>query len=60
MMLAALARDADRLQEVLREHRALADAVEARDADRAREVLDIHLNGTLALLRSASKLLEVQ
>jgi len=60
MMLAALARDADRLQQVLDEHRALADAVVAGDAEVARQVLDKHLDGTLTLLRSASKLLEMK
>ncbi|MBA2514705.1 MAG: GntR family transcriptional regulator [Solirubrobacterales bacterium] len=60
MMLAALARDADRLHQVLQEHRSLADAVEAGDADAARSLLDTHLHGTLALLRSASKLLELK
>lgn len=59
MMLAALARDAHRLQQVLEEHRALADAVEADDVDLARTVLDHHLRGTLTLLLDASKLLEV-
>lgn len=54
MMLAALARDADRLQQVLDEHRALADAVVAGDAELARDVLAEHLNGTLKLLRLAS------
>lgn len=58
MMLAALARDADRLQQVLGQHRALADCVKAGDAEAARRVLDEHLQGTLTLLRSASRLLE--
>lgn len=58
MMLAALARDADRLQQVLEEHGALAEAVDAGDADTACTVLNGHLHGTLKLLRDASKLLE--
>ncbi|MBA2515981.1 MAG: GntR family transcriptional regulator [Solirubrobacterales bacterium] len=60
MMLAALARDADRLRQVLEEHRALVDAVEAGDAEAARSVLEMHLHVTLTLLRSASKLLEAK
>ena len=59
MMLAALARDAHRLQQVLDEHGALAEAVRTGQAELARQVLETHLQGTLKLLREASKLLEV-
>lgn len=58
MMLAALARDADRLREVLEEHLAIADAVETGDAEVTRRLVDEHLHGTLKLLRSASRLLD--
>lgn len=60
MMLAALARNRGRLQQILDEHHAIADAVDAGDAGLARRVVDVHLHGTLTLLRSASRLLEAE
>jgi DNA-binding GntR family transcriptional regulator len=50
MGLAAIARDAGRLAEILDEHRQLADAVLRRDLDRAGAVIDRHLDRTLSLL----------
>lgn len=54
MNLSALARDAHRLEQILAEHRALADAVAARDAPRARVTIDAHLRTTLMLLREGT------
>jgi DNA-binding GntR family transcriptional regulator len=54
MNLAALARSDDRQRQVLTEHRAIADAVEARELDAALAMVDQHLGATLALLRSGS------
>jgi DNA-binding GntR family transcriptional regulator len=50
MGLAAIARDAGRLAEILDEHRQLADAVVRRDLNRAGAVIDRHLDRTLSLL----------
>jgi len=50
MGVAAIARDAGRLAEILDEHRQLVDAVLQRDVDRARSVIDRHLDRTLSLL----------
>lgn len=51
MNLAALARSARRTEQILLEHRALADAVLARDEEAAHRIVGEHLGGTLALLR---------
>jgi DNA-binding GntR family transcriptional regulator len=56
MNLTALARSADRQRQVLAEHRAWADAVEARDLDGALRMVDQHLGATLALLLGDSSL----
>lgn len=50
MGLAAIARDAGRMEQILAEHRDLADAITARDRDRALALIDAHLHGTLVLL----------
>lgn len=47
----AIAREADRMETILREHRALGEAVLAGDAERAEQLLDEHLDGTLRALR---------
>jgi DNA-binding GntR family transcriptional regulator len=57
MGLAALAADADRVQQILAEHRALAAAVADGDGDAAREIVDRHLHGTFALLRGPGRAL---
>jgi DNA-binding GntR family transcriptional regulator len=54
MGLAAIARDADRIRQILEEHRAIAAAVRARDADGAHRIVGRHLQGTLALLRGGA------
>ena len=51
MGLAALARGTHRTEQILLEHRALADAVLARDEEAAHRLVGEHLAGTLALLR---------
>lgn len=56
MGLAALARDPDRTETILDEHRALTAAVAARDEDAARRILDDHLGATLLLLQAGSPL----
>lgn len=56
MGLAALARDGDRLAQILAEHRALAAAVAAGDEELARIRIDEHLRTTLALLREGALL----
>lgn len=56
MGLAALARDAHRLAQILAEHRALAAAVDAGDEELARVRIDEHLQTTFALLREGSLL----
>jgi DNA-binding GntR family transcriptional regulator len=53
MGLAALARDEDRTDQILEEHRALVAALTARDEELARAIVDRHLHGTLALLLGA-------
>jgi DNA-binding GntR family transcriptional regulator len=50
MGLAAIARDAGRMDQILAEHRELADAIVGRDAERALATIDRHLQGTLTLL----------
>jgi DNA-binding GntR family transcriptional regulator len=50
MGIAAITRDARRWEEILDEHRQLADAVIARDIHGARAVIDRHLDRTLSLL----------
>jgi DNA-binding GntR family transcriptional regulator len=56
MGLTALARDEDRTPQVLKEHRALTEAVQARDLDAARLIVQVHLHATLTLLRDGSSL----
>jgi DNA-binding FadR family transcriptional regulator len=51
MGLAALARGTHRTEQILLEHRALADAVLARDEEAAHRLVGEHLAGTLALRR---------
>ncbi|CAA9486034.1 MAG: Transcriptional regulator, GntR family [uncultured Solirubrobacteraceae bacterium] len=51
MGLAALARGPHRTQQILLEHRALADAVLAGDEEAAHRLVGEHLGATLALLR---------
>ncbi len=58
MGLTALARDAARTSDVLKEHRALTRAVTAGDADAAREMIQKHLHATLALLRGGASLVD--
>jgi DNA-binding GntR family transcriptional regulator len=53
MGLAALARGPHRTQQILLEHRALADAVQAGDEEAAHRLVGEHLGATLALLRGA-------
>jgi DNA-binding GntR family transcriptional regulator len=50
MGIAAITHDARRWEEILDEHRQLADAVIARDIHGARAVIDRHLDRTLSLL----------
>jgi DNA-binding GntR family transcriptional regulator len=47
----ALASSDQRIEAVLAEHRAIADAVRAADADRAAQAMSRHLEKTLAVLR---------
>jgi DNA-binding GntR family transcriptional regulator len=54
MGLGAIARDTDRIRQILEEHRAIAAAVRARDADGAHRIVGRHLQGTLALLRGGA------
>ncbi|HWH93292.1 MAG TPA: GntR family transcriptional regulator [Baekduia sp.] len=51
MGLAAIARDRQRVEQILQEHQQLVDAVVAGDGRRAVELIAHHLDGTLALLR---------
>jgi DNA-binding GntR family transcriptional regulator len=51
MGITALRREPRRLGQILDEHRALTDAIEAGDVDPTLELLDVHLQGTLSLLR---------
>ena len=53
MGLAALARGPHRTEQILLEHRALADAVQAGDEEAAHRLVGEHLGATLALLRGA-------
>jgi DNA-binding FadR family transcriptional regulator len=50
MGLAALARDAGRMQQIIAEHRELADAVIDRKPTKALGIIDRHLHGTQRLL----------
>jgi DNA-binding GntR family transcriptional regulator len=54
MGLAALARDADRMRQILEEHRSIVEAVEAGDEDAARRIVREHLRVTLELLRGGT------
>ncbi len=56
MGMAALARDADRIGQILAEHRALVTAVGAREEAAARRIIDDHLHATLVLLRAGSSM----
>lgn len=58
MNVTALARDSDRMRQVLAEHRALVGAVNARDRDTAVAIIQDHLHQTLLLLRQASAALD--
>jgi DNA-binding GntR family transcriptional regulator len=51
MGIAALRREPRRLAQILDEHRGLTDAIEAGDVETTLELLDVHLRGTLVLLR---------
>ena len=51
MGIAALRREPRRLGQILAEHRGLTDAIEAGDVEATLELLDVHLRGTLVLLR---------
>ena len=51
MGITALRREPRRLGQILDEHRALTDAIEAGDVEPTLELLDVHLQGTLSLLR---------
>jgi DNA-binding GntR family transcriptional regulator len=51
MGIAALRREPRRLGQILDEHRGLTDAIEAGDVETTLELLDVHLRGTLVLLR---------
>lgn len=50
MILTSLLVDRKRIDSILVEHRALAEAMRAGELERARTVLDAHLRGTLQLL----------
>lgn len=54
MGVAALMRDADRIQQIIGEHRALAAAVAARDEAAAGRIIGDHLRATQILLRLTS------
>jgi DNA-binding GntR family transcriptional regulator len=54
MNLAALARSGDRQRQVLTEHRAIAEAVDARELEPALAMVDQHLGATLAILRTVT------
>jgi DNA-binding GntR family transcriptional regulator len=51
MVITSLLRDAKRIESILVEHRAIADAIRDGDLDRAQSVLTDHLRGTLDLVR---------
>lgn len=56
MGLVALAREDERVQEIIDEHLALAQAICAKDEERALATLDEHLHATLMLLRGPAYL----
>jgi len=51
MGIAALRREPRRLDEILDQHRGLVDAIDAGDVEATLDLLDVHLRGTLLLLR---------
>jgi DNA-binding GntR family transcriptional regulator len=51
MGIAALRREPRRLEEILDQHRGLTEAIEAGDVQTTLDLLDVHLRGTLLLLR---------
>jgi DNA-binding GntR family transcriptional regulator len=51
MIITSLLRDAKRIESILVEHRAIADAIRTGDLPRADAVLVAHLRGTLELVR---------
>jgi DNA-binding GntR family transcriptional regulator len=51
MGVEALRRSPRRLDEILDQHRRLVEAIETGDAEATLELLDVHLRGTLVLLR---------
>jgi DNA-binding GntR family transcriptional regulator len=51
MGVEALRRSPRRLDEILDQHRGLVESIDAGDADATLELLDVHLRGTLLLLR---------
>jgi DNA-binding GntR family transcriptional regulator len=51
MIITSLLIDRKRIDSIMVEHRALADAIRAGDLERAQAVLEAHLRGTLELLR---------
>jgi len=52
MGVTALRREPRRLGEILDEHRGLVEAIDAGDVEDVLALLDVHLQGTLVLLRS--------
>jgi len=56
MGLAAIARQQERVREILDEHEQLADAIVAGNAPRAVAILTAHLEGTRTLLRNGAAL----
>jgi DNA-binding GntR family transcriptional regulator len=54
MGLAAIARQQERVREILAEHERLTDAIGAGDGRRASEILTAHLEATWALLRNGA------
>lgn len=53
MGLTAIARDEDRMREILGEHKAIVAAIGSEDPDAAGKLLEAHLGRTLDLLRRA-------
>jgi DNA-binding GntR family transcriptional regulator len=51
MGVEALRRSPRRLEEILDQHRGLVESIDAGDVEAALELLDVHLRGTLLLLR---------
>jgi DNA-binding GntR family transcriptional regulator len=51
MIITSLLIDRKRIDSIMVEHRALADAIRAGERERAQTVLEAHLRGTLELLR---------